>query len=353
MDIDTFYYDAVDLLKQLISIPSFSREEAAVADLLESYLTKENLFPHRKGNNIWILSPNWNEAKPTVLLNSHIDTVKPVFGWTKDPFIPLEEDGKLYGLGSNDAGASLVSLLYAFLALTEKEQPNNFIFLASCEEEVSGKNGIEFVLPVLPPINLGIVGEPTEMQPAIAERGLMVLDGVVYGKSGHAAREEGDNAIYKAIPIIEWFKNLEFPLKSDWLGAVKTTVTMIEAGVQHNVIPDICKFTVDVRSNEFYTNKQLFEFITGHCGCEIKSRSFRLNSSQIFKDHPLVKRAQLLGLKPFGSPTLSDQALMHFPSLKIGPGKSSRSHTADEYIRLSEMREAIDLYIRLLNQLNL
>jgi acetylornithine deacetylase len=353
MDIDTLYYDAVDLLKQLITTPSFSREETALADFLESYLTKVNVFPHRKGNNIWLLSPNWDENKPTVLLNSHIDTVKPVSRWTKNPFIPLEEDGKIYGLGSNDAGASLVSLLHAFLAITKTEQPNNFIFLASCEEEVSGKNGIESVLPELPSIDLGIVGEPTEMQPAIAERGLMVLDGTVYGKSGHAAREEGENAIYKAIPIIEWFKNLEFPLKSDLLGAVKTTVTMIEAGTQHNVIPDICRFTVDIRTNEFYSNKQVFEFIVTHCGCEVNARSFRLNSSQISKDHPLVKRALLLGLKPFGSPTLSDQALMNFPSLKVGPGKSSRSHIADEYVYLSEIREAIDLYIRLFNQLDL
>ena len=353
MAIDTFYYNAVDLLKQLIMIPSFSREETALADFLESYLTKENLLLHRKGNNIWLLSPNWDEAKPTVLLNSHIDTVKPVSAWTKDPFTPLEEDGKLYGLGSNDAGASLVSLLYAFLTITQTEQPNNFIFLASCEEEVSGKNGIESVLPELPSIDLAIVGEPTEMQPAVAERGLMVVDGMVYGKSGHAARDEGENAIYKAIPIIEWFKNLEFPLQSDLLGAVKTTLTMIESGTQHNVIPDICKFTVDIRTNEFYTNKEIFEFITKHCDCEVNARSFRLNSSQIVKDHALVKRALLLGLKPFGSPTLSDQALMNFPSLKIGPGKSSRSHTADEYIRLSEIREAIDLYIRLLNQLDI
>ena len=353
MDSDSLFYDALDLLKQLISVPSFSREETIVADLLESYLIEKNIHTHRKGNNIWLLSPNWDEKKPTILLNSHIDTVKPVSGWTKDPFSPLEEEGRLYGLGSNDAGAPLVSLLHAFFVLTAKEQPNNFIFLASCEEEVSGKNGIESVLPELPPISLGVVGEPTEMQPAIAERGLMVLDGIVYGKSGHAARNEGENAIYKALPVIEWFKKVKFPLESDLLGAVKATVTMIQSGTQHNVIPDSCKFTVDVRSNELYTNKQLFEFISTHCSCEINARSFRLNSSNMPNDNSLVERAQMLGLKPFGSPTLSDQALMNFPSLKIGPGNSSRSHTADEYIYLFEIRAAIDLYIRLLNDLNL
>jgi acetylornithine deacetylase len=351
MKTDLFYYNAIDLLKCLIAVPSFDREEIIAANFLETYLLKESLNPHRKGNNIWLLSPDWNENNPTLLLNSHIDTVKPVSGWTKNPFSPLEEEGKLYGLGSNDAGASLVSLLQSFLILTSKAQPNNFIFLASCEEEISGKEGIELVLPELPPIALALVGEPTEMQPAIAERGLMVLDGIVRGKSGHAARNEGENAIYKAIPVIEWFRNLHFPLESDWLGPVKTTVTMIEAGTQHNVIPDVCRFTVDVRSNELYTNKQLFEEIATRCDCEIKARSFRLNSSQISIDNPFVKRALLLGLKPFGSPTSSDQALMNFPSLKMGPGASSRSHTADEFVYLSEIREAIALYVRLLDNL--
>ncbi|MDR0681824.1 MAG: M20 family metallo-hydrolase [Dysgonamonadaceae bacterium] len=351
MKTDSFYYNAIDLLKCLISVPSFDQEEIVAANLLEAYLLKKGLNPRRKGNNIWLLSPGWNKNNPTLLLNSHIDTVKPVSGWTKDPFSPLEEEGKLYGLGSNDAGASLVSLLQTFLILTSKVQPNNFIFLVSCEEEISGKDGIELVLPELPPIALALVGEPTGMQPAIAERGLMVLDGTVRGKSGHAARNEGENAIYKAIPVIEWFGNLHFPLESDWLGPVKTTVTMISAGTQHNVIPDVCRFTVDVRSNELYTNKQLFEEIAAHCGCEIKARSFRLNSSQISIDNSLVKRASLLGLEPFGSPTSSDQALMNFPSLKMGPGASSRSHTADEFVYLSEIREAINLYVRLLDNL--
>jgi acetylornithine deacetylase len=300
-----------------------------------------------------LFSPNWDENKPTILLNSHIDTVKPDAGWTKDPFTPTEENGRLYGLGSNDAGAPLVSLLQAFTLLTKKEQPNNFIFLASCEEEVSGKNGIESVLPKLPKIDLAIVGEPTGMQPAIAERGLLVVDGIVHGKSGHAARNEGENAIYKALPVIEWFKNLQFPSVSDLLGAVKTTVTMIQSGTQHNVIPDTCRFTVDIRSNELYSNEQIFGYIAKNANCEVTARSCRLNSSRIAPTHPLVQRATTLGLQPFGSPTLSDQALMPFPSLKIGPGNSARSHTADEFIELSEMDEAINIYIQLLDDLKL
>ncbi|MCL1937443.1 MAG: M20 family metallo-hydrolase [Candidatus Azobacteroides sp.] len=345
--------ESISLLKQLIAIPSFSREETVAADWLETYLIQKDCCPLRKGNNIWLLSPKWETSKPVILLNSHLDTVKPVTGWTRNPFLPEEENGKLYGLGSNDAGASLMALLQVFLIFASKKHANNFIFLASCEEEVSGEGGIESVFSELPPIDLAIVGEPTGMQPAIAERGLMVLDGIVYGKSGHAALNEGENAIYKAIPIIEWFKKKQFPLKSELLGSVQASVTMVHAGTQHNVIPDICCFTVDVRSNEFYNNEQLFEEIAANCGCEVKARSFRLNSSQIPANHPLVKRAIHLGLKPFGSPTLSDQALMRFPSLKIGPGDSSRSHTADEFIYLSEISKAIDCYVQLLNDLSL
>ncbi|BAG83644.1 M20 family metallo-hydrolase [Candidatus Azobacteroides pseudotrichonymphae] len=344
---------ALNLLKKLISIPSFSREETEAANWLEFFLIKENFRPKRKGNNIWVLSDKWDDTKPTILLNSHIDTVKPVYSWTKNPFSPLEENKKLYGLGSNDAGASLVALLQSFFILTSRWQPNNFIFLVSCEEEVSGSEGLGSVLTELPPITLAVVGEPTEMQPAVAERGLMVLDGTVYGKSGHAARDEGINAIYKAIPIINWFQNLQFPLKSDWLGSVKSTITMIQSGMQHNIIPDICQFTVDIRSNECYTNKQLFEEIIRTSPCEIKARSLRLNSSQISLDNPLIRRAKSFGLKPFGSLTLSDQALMNFPSLKIGPGDSSRSHIADEFVYLSEIEEAIKLYFCLLNNLTL
>jgi acetylornithine deacetylase len=353
MDIDASYYQAIDLLKRLISIPSFSREEKERADALEIYLKEMELHPKRKGNNLWLLSPEWDETKPVILLNSHIDTVKSVAGWTKNPFSAEEEGDKLFGLGSNDAGASLVSLLETFLLLTQTQQPYNLIFLASCEEEVSGKGGIESVLPELPPVSLALVGEPTNMRPAVAEKGLMVLDGIVKGQSGHAARNEGDNAIYKAIPVIDWFRNTSLPLESDLLGAVKMTVTLIQAGTQHNVIPDECRFTVDVRSNECYTNQQLFEYISANCGCEIVARSLRLNSSCISVEHPVVQRAKILGLEPFGSPTLSDQALMPFPSLKIGPGDSARSHTADEYVLLSEIREAIEIYIRLLDNLQL
>lgn len=352
MSFDSLYYNAIDLLKALIQIPSFSHEEDKLADFLEQYLEEEErLNPRRKGNNIWLFSPDWDEKKPVVLLNSHIDTVKPVSGWIKDPFVPLEEGGKIYGLGSNDAGASVVSLLQAFLILTRKQQPNNFIFLASCEEEVSGKGGIEMIIPDLPAINLGIIGEPTGMQAAIAEKGLMVLDGVVRGKSGHAARDEGENAIYKAIPVIEWFQNKQFPEFSPLLGPVKMTVTQIQSGTQHNVVPDECRFAVDVRTNELYQNELLFEEIRNACPCELKARSFRLNSSFIPKEHPLVRRAILLGSGTFGSPTLSDQALLDFPTLKIGPGDSARSHSAEEFVYLHEIREAIDYYVRLLDNL--
>jgi len=352
MNINAYSYnDAVDLLKQLISIPSISGDENRLADFLEVTLKEKKYSPQRKGNNIWLMSPDWNAQKPTILLNSHIDTVKPAAGWTKNPFQPLEEAGKLYGLGSNDAGASVVSLLHVFFILTQKRQENNFIFLASCEEEISGKNGIESVLSELPPIDLGVVGEPTTMQPAIAEKGLMVLDGIVYGKAGHAAREEGENAIYKAIPVIEWFWNKRFTEVSPLLGAVKMTVTGVQAGIQHNVIPDECKFTVDIRTNEFYTNEALFEAISSACGAKVQARSFRLNSSRIAPEHPVVQRAVELGMTPFGSPTLSDQSLMHFPSLKIGPGNSARSHTADEFIFLSEIGDAISRYLALLNNL--
>jgi acetylornithine deacetylase len=353
MDADTFFYDAVDLLKSLIALPSLSREESDAAGFLETHLKEKNYFPQRKGNNIWIKSPDWDEKKPVILLNSHIDTVKPVSGWTKDPFSPIEEDGKLFGLGSNDAGASLVSLLQTFFILTQTDKTNNFIFLASAEEEVSGKGGIESVLPELPPVDLGIVGEPTGMQPAIAEKGLMVIDGTVYGRSGHAAREEGENAIYKAIPVLEWFKNKQFQKVSPFLGPVKMSLTMIQAGTQHNVVPGECKFTVDVRTNECYGNEALFKEISSACGAEIQVRSFRLNASHISPEHPLVQRALMLGMVPFGSPTLSDQAFMRFPSMKIGPGQSSRSHTADEFIKPAEIREAIDIYLRLLSNLKI
>ena len=344
------YYEAIDLLKGMISRPSFSREETAVADYLQKCWSDAGHHVFRKGNNLWIIAPGFDFAKPTLLLNSHIDTVKPAAGWQKDPFLPEEtEDDRLYGLGSNDAGASVVSLYEAFTILSAKAQPYNLIFLASCEEEVSGKNGIESVLPELPPIRFAVVGEPTGMRPAIAEKGLMVLDCVATGKAGHAARNEGVNAIYKAIEDINWFSTYQFPEKSDLLGPVKMTVTIIKAGTQHNVVPDRCEFTVDIRSNEFYSNERLFELIKEQVGCEIKARSFRLNSSRTEPEHPFVQRCLMLGKEPFGSPTLSDQALMRFPSVKIGPGDSARSHSADEFIYGPEIRDAITTYVRLLD----
>lgn len=351
---EQFYYEAIDTLKGMISRASFSREEDAVADYLVDVWSAAGHTVSRKGNNLWIVAPGFDLNKPTILLNSHIDTVKPVSGWTKDPFFPEENDeDQLFGLGSNDAGASVVSLYAAFSQLSQKEQAYNLIFLASAEEEVSGKNGVELALKELPPITFAIVGEPTGMQPAVAEKGLMVLDCVAKGQAGHAARNEGVNAISVAMKAIDWFHTYQFPEKSDFLGPVKMSVTIIHAGSQHNVVPDRCEFTVDIRTNEFYPNEQLFRLIKEQVNCEVNARSFRLNSTRIALSHPFVQRALLMGKEPFGSPTLSDQALMHFPSVKIGPGQSSRSHTADEFIRLSEIREAIDTYVRLLNGLQL
>ncbi|MEG2573338.1 MAG: M20 family metallo-hydrolase [Bacteroides sp.] len=340
---------AIDLLRALINIPSLSREEEAAADYLQQYIETIGIATTREGNNVWCVSPMFSLSKPTLLLNSHIDTVKPVNGWRKDPFIPYEENGKLYGLGSNDAGASVVSLFQVFRQLSCKEQSYNLIFLASAEEEVSGKGGVESILPHLPPIQLGIVGEPTEMHPAIAEKGLMVLDVTAYGKAGHAAREEGDNAIYKTLHDIEWFRDYRFEKVSPMLGAVKMSVTQINAGTQHNVVPDKCTFVVDVRSNELYSNEEIYNKVKEQTQCEVKARSFRLNSSNIDINHPLVKRAIEMGRTPFGSPTLSDQSLMSFPTIKMGPGKSARSHTANEYIMIKEIEEAIDLYLELLD----
>ena len=346
------FYDALDLLSGMIRIPSFSREENDVADYLFSQWTKAGHKVNRAGNNLWIVAPGFELGKQTILLNSHIDTVKPVAGWSKDPFAAdAGEDDRLYGLGSNDAGASVVSLYEAFTILSKKSQPSNLIFLASCEEEVSGKNGIESALAELPPISFAVVGEPTGMQPAVAEKGLMVLDCTAIGKAGHAARNEGINAITLAMKDIEWFSTYQFPEKSDFLGPVKMTVTIIHAGTQHNVIPDKCTFIVDVRSNELYSNEELFAEIKKHISCEAQARSFRLNSSRIDERHPFVQKAVKLGRVPFGSPTLSDQALMSFPSVKIGPGRSSRSHTAEEYIMLKELEEAIGLYLELLDGL--
>ena len=353
INLTNYTTEATTLLSSLIGIPSISREEEAVANFLQNYIEESGIMTGRSGNNIWCISPNFDLNKPTILLNSHIDTVKPVNGWRKHPFTAKTEDGKIYGLGSNDAGASVVSLFQAYRYLSATEQAYNLIFLASCEEEVSGKNGIESVLPQLPPIALGIVGEPTEMHPAIAEKGLMVLDVQAHGKAGHAARNEGDNAIYKVLQDIQWFRDFQFEKTSSMLGPVKMSVTQINAGTQHNVIPDLCTFVVDIRSNECYSNEELYQEICSHVQSEVKARSFRLNSSHISADHPVVRRAVSMGRTPFGSPTLSDQALMKFPSLKMGPGNSSRSHTADEFILISEIEEAIRMYIELLDGLKI
>ena len=347
---------AVELLKVLINTPSISREEGDAADKLQLFIERSapvQFEMHRHINNLWCIAPGFDATRPTLLLDAHIDTVKPVAGWSKQPFTPIIEGDIIYGLGSNDDGASLVSMLQVFYAICRKPQKYNTIFLVSAEEEVSGKNGIEAVIPHLPPVSCAIVGEPTGMQPAVAEKGLMVLDCTAHGVSGHAARNEGVNAIYNAMEDIEWFRNCKETRTSELLGDVKMTVTQIEAGQQHNVIPDKCKFVVDVRSNECYSNKELLEFIKSNIKCDVEARSTRLNSSSIHIEHPLVKRAIDLDLTPYGSPTLSNQALLSIPTLKMGPGESSRSHTANEFIKVSEIREGIKLYAKLLDGLKL
>lgn len=341
---------AISLLKQLIETPSLSREEDKTADLIESLLKSNGVETQRLQHNIWAKNKHFDASKPTLLLNSHHDTVKPNAGYTKDPFKAIEEDGKLYGLGSNDAGGCLVSLIATFLHFYAQEMPYNIILLASAEEEVSGKNGVSLVLPELGNIEFAIVGEPTMMQMAVAEKGLMVLDCTVKGKSGHAARNEGENAIYKALPIIQWFDNFDYEQESKWLGPIKMTVTQINAGTQHNVVPDTCRFVVDVRTTDVMSNEQVLDLIQKSVSCEVVARSTRLNPSSIPSDHLIVQAGQRLGMSQYGSPTLSDQALMPFSSLKLGPGDSARSHTADEYIYLREIEEGIELYIELLNR---
>lgn len=345
------YQSAYELLKGLIRLPSFSTEEHQTADLIHSFLEKEGINAFRYLNNVWAKNLHFDEKKPTILLNSHHDTVKPNAGYTLDPFEPLEKDGKLYGLGSNDAGASLVSLWAVFVYFFEKKLPFNLVFAASAEEEISGKNGIEALLSHLPKIDLGIVGEPTEMHMAVAERGLMVLDCTATGKAGHAARNEGENAIYKAMKDIEWFRNFRFPRKSEYLGEIGMNVTVIQAGQQHNVVPDLCRFTVDVRSTDAYTNLEILEIIRKNVACEVQARSTRLNPSGIRLDHPIVLKAQEIGRTLFASPTLSDQALMPFETVKMGVGKSARSHTADEFVFLEEIEQGIGIYIQLLENL--
>ena len=353
--LDSLYYDSLDLLKSLISTPRHSREESKATDLIEAQMNAWGLSPLRHANNVWAIDPEYDPSRPTILLNSHIDTVRPATGWTHNPYTPTIEDDRLYGLGSNDAGASLVSLLAAYRAMTTLPRHSNLVFAASAEEEVSGKNGLEAILHTLPPIDYAIVGEPTGMNPAVAEKGLMVLDGVARGKAGHAARDEGDNAIYRAIGAIERLRTMKFEKESETLGPVKISVTQIEAGTQHNVVPDECRFVVDVRTTDAYTNTETAAILQNAVSefTTLTPRSTRLNASVISSGHPLARAATAMGLKPFVSPTLSDRALMHgIPALKIGPGDSARSHTANEYVFLSDITQGIDTYSTLLLKLS-
>ncbi len=349
MQIKQYTEDAVRLLSQLIATPSVSRDEKVAADIMQKEMLRLGLETHREANNVWTIGKQYDNNKPTLLLNAHIDTVRPVASWTREPFKPELEGDTLYGLGSNDCGGGLVSLLQAFRYLNEYGCAEyNLVYLASAEEEVSGKDGISRAIPMLPHIDVAIVGEPTGMQPAVAEKGLMVIDLKAHGKSGHAARGEGINAIYKALDDLVWIRDYRFKRISPHLGATVMNATVINAGTQHNVVPDVCNIVVDVRTNEMYSNEEVFEFINNHTQCECKARSFRLHSSSIDLEHPLVKRLIDMGKQPFGSPTLSDQALMPWQSLKLGPGDSARSHSANEYIRISEIEDAISTYIQLL-----
>lgn len=343
---------SIELLKKLISISSFSREEDLTATAIESYLQDKGVKTNRKINNVWAFNKHFDPAKPTILLNSHHDTVKPNSGYSRDPFSPDVEDGKLFGLGSNDAGGCLVSLVATFLYYYERRDLKyNICLAATAEEEISGINGLELILPELGNLDFAVVGEPTQMQLAIAERGLLVLDCLAEGVSGHAAREEGDNAIYKALEDIEWFRTYRFAKESELFGFVKMNVTMIEAGTQHNVIPASCKFTVDVRVTDAYRNEEVLKIIRNNVNCTVTPRSVRLKSSFISKDHPLVKAGLSLGRETYGSPTTSDQALLDIPSLKMGPGDSARSHSADEYIHVHEIHEGIKMYVEMLGKI--
>lgn len=353
MEQHDYIEDAVALLRRLIATPSVSRDEARAADIMEETMRGWGLAPRREGNNVWAVSPGYDAARPTLLLNAHIDTVKPVSSWTRDPFSPDIEGGTLYGLGSNDCGGGLVSLLQAFRQLSARPQPYNLVYLASAEEEVSGRDGVSRVLPLLPAVSMAVVGEPTGMQPAVAEKGLMVVDGVARGVSGHAARGEGVNAIYEALDDLCFLRSYRFGKVSPLLGPTLMNVTVVNAGTQHNVVPDECRFVIDIRTNEYYSNEEVFAFLETRLKSEIKARSFRLSSSHIALDNPVVRRCVAMGKTPFGSPTLSDQALMPFPSLKLGPGESSRSHSADEFIRIDEIGDAVGTYVRLLDGLDI
>src|SRR5690606_32573957 len=349
--IDKLVQESIGLLRDLIRIPSFSKEENQTADVIERFLQQRGVRTFRKLNNVWAYNKFFDADKPTILLNSHHDTVKPNTGYTRNPFSPDIADGKLFGLGSNDAGGCLVSLIATFLHFYPQEGLRyNFCIAATAEEEISGTNGLELVIPDLGPLDFAIVGEPTLMQLAVAERGLMVLDCTAHGKAGHAAREEGDNAIYKALKDIEWFTSYRFPKESDEFGAIKMSVTVIHAGSQHNVVPATCEFVVDIRVTDAYRNEEVLDIIRQHVSCEVTPRSVRLKPSSIPKDHPVVQAGLALGRTTYGSPTTSDQALLDIPSLKLGPGDSARSHMADEFIHLSEIGEGVGLYINILDR---
>ena len=351
--IEALSEDAIGLLKELIVTPSFSKEEDQTAGIISRFLAQEGLATTRVGNNVFVANSYFNEAKPTILLNSHHDTVKPDSQYTKNPFLPGIEDGKLYGLGSNDAGGALVSLIATFLFFNKQQNLKyNLVLAATAEEEISGTGGIESILDFLPKIDSAIVGEPTKMQMAVAEKGLMVLDCIAKGKAGHAARGEGENAIYKAIQDIEWLNSFQLDRNSDLLGSSKMSVTVMETkNKMHNVVPAECNFVIDVRINELYSHEEILEIIKKNFQSQVKPRSMRIRSSIISLQHPLVKTGIDLGRKYYGSPTTSDKALMPFPALKMGPGDSARSHTADEFIYIEEIKEGIEGYIQLLNKL--
>jgi acetylornithine deacetylase len=340
--------EAIQLLKQLIAIPSFSKEEAGTADLISRFLQEKGSIPQQQGHNVWAYANPYRPELPTVWLNSHHDTVKPNTGYTLDPFTPLVKDGKLFGLGSNDSGGCLVALLGAFTHFIGTDLPFNLLFIASAEEEISGQQGIASLLPVLPAAELAIVGEPTQMALAVAEKGLLVIDGTMYGTAGHAAREEGINAIYLALEDIAAVKNYQFSKISPFLGKTKVSCTVIHAGDQHNLVPDRCQYVLDVRVTDAYTHEEVLEELRTVLKAELQPRSLRLRSSFLATDHPLLAVAKNLNLPTFGSPTLSDQALIPYPSVKLGPGDSARSHTANEYIYLHEIEEGIQGYITLL-----
>ncbi|HEY5919763.1 MAG TPA: M20 family metallo-hydrolase [Chryseolinea sp.] len=346
------FQNGLTLLQSLIAIPSFSKEESETANIIEDFFKKHSVQTNRIGNNVWAKNKHFDAARPTILLNSHHDTVKPNAGYTRDPFNAEINEGKLYGLGSNDAGGPLVALIATFLHYYDrKDLAYNLVMAASAEEEISGTGGIESIWPSLQPIDFAVVGEPTLCDMATAEKGLMVLDCIAKGKPGHAAREEGINAIYLAMKDIEWFRTFRFPKTSDTLGDMKMSVTIINSGTQHNVVPAECKFTVDVRVTDAYTLEEALSLIQANVSSKVTPRSLRMRSSGIAMDHPLVQSAKKLNLKLYGSPTTSDQALIPVPSVKIGPGDSARSHSADEYIFVDEIEKGIETYIKLLDNI--